>query len=312
MTTMNSRKGRHAKAVSSKSAIMAVAAGLSVGVGASSAVAAPTGPSNEAQNATASVALPAAPVEVAATTVTVGSDKAEFEFEPIVVASRAPIATATPDAEAVKAVSEKEAEAAAAEEAARLAAEQAAAEEAAAEAAAAAEAERQAEAAATAREAAPARETVAAPATTTQRTATTQAAAPAPAPAPAPAATPAPAPAPAPAAVPAGNSSVVGIARSLAGSPYVYGAAGPYAFDCSGFTMYVYAKVGISLPRSSSAQRYAGVQVPASQARPGDLVWWPGHVGIYTGNGQHIAARNPSSGTYEGPVYGNPIYIRVG
>lgn len=122
--------------------------------------------------------------------------------------------------------------------------------------------------------------------------------------------------APAPAQVAAPSSAtaaaVLAIARRYVGTPYVYGGATPAGFDCSGFTQYVFAQVGISLPRSSSAQRYAGTVVPASQAQPGDLIWGPGHVGIYTGNGQHIAARNPSTRLYEGPIYiANPVFIRV-
>ncbi|MDP9801168.1 cell wall-associated NlpC family hydrolase [Arcanobacterium wilhelmae] len=116
----------------------------------------------------------------------------------------------------------------------------------------------------------------------------------------------------APRVVGSGNSAVVSIARQYSGAPYRSGGATPAGWDCSGFTSYVFAQAGIHLPRTSGAQRSAGTVIPASQARPGDLVWWPGHVGIYTGNGQHIAARNPAAGTYEGPVYGNPTYVRVG
>ncbi len=120
-----------------------------------------------------------------------------------------------------------------------------------------------------------------------------------------------------PAAAPASGSgsAAVSIGRQYIGVPYVWGGGTPAGFDCSGFTSYVYAQLGVSLPRSSGAQRNAGRQVSASEARPGDMVWWPGHIGIYSGNGNHIAARNPSKPLTEGPIShvgrGAPVYIRV-
>lgn len=107
-------------------------------------------------------------------------------------------------------------------------------------------------------------------------------------------------------------AQVIEIAYRYVGTPYVYGGASPSGFDCSGFTSYVYAQVGISLPRSSGAQRSAGTVVSASEARPGDLVWWPGHVGIYLGGNQHIAARNPGTPLHASQIWrSNPTFIRV-
>jgi len=77
---------------------------------------------------------------------------------------------------------------------------------------------------------------------------------------------------------------IVAAAAAQAGKPYVYGATGSSAFDCSGLTGWAYAAVGIHLPRTSGAQ--AAVMTRVSDPMPGDLVYMPGHIGIYAGNGQ--------------------------
>ncbi len=106
--------------------------------------------------------------------------------------------------------------------------------------------------------------------------------------------TPAPAQAQAPVAAPPSSnySGVVGIAMQYLGTPYVWGGASPSGFDCSGFVMYVYAQVGVSLPHSSYAQYGAGVPVSYDQLQAGDLVFFNGlgHEGIYVGGGMFIHA----------------------
>ncbi len=109
------------------------------------------------------------------------------------------------------------------------------------------------------------------------------------------------------------SSAIVNYARQFLGTPYVWGGTTPGGFDCSGFTQYVFRNFGIELPRTSSAQATVGTRVSAADARPGDLVAWPGHVGIYTGNGNNIAARQPGTPLTEGPIYhSSPTFIRVG
>jgi len=109
---------------------------------------------------------------------------------------------------------------------------------------------------------------------------------------------------------PSGND-IVSIALSLTGIPYVYGGSTPAGFDCSGFTQYVYARAGISIPRTSGAQGAAGTFVSASEARPGDLVWHAyGHVGIYAGNGMVVEATTPGSVTKIQPLWGNYSFVR--
>jgi cell wall-associated NlpC family hydrolase len=83
--------------------------------------------------------------------------------------------------------------------------------------------------------------------------------------------------------------------------------------DCSGFTSYVFAQVGIDLPRTSSEQRYAGTEVPWSQAQPGDLLWSPGHIAIYAGDGMQIEAPVPGKSVRYTQVWqSDPTVIRVG
>jgi cell wall-associated NlpC family hydrolase len=94
------------------------------------------------------------------------------------------------------------------------------------------------------------------------------------------------------AAPPARYGGVVGVAMRYLGIPYVYGGASPSGFDCSGFIMYVYGQVGVSLPHNAAMQYGYGTPVDRSQLQAGDLVFFNGlgHAGIYIGGGQFIHA----------------------
>jgi peptidoglycan DL-endopeptidase CwlO len=105
-------------------------------------------------------------------------------------------------------------------------------------------------------------------------------------------------------------AAAVAAARSALGRPYVWGANGPSGFDCSGLMQWSYAHAGIQLPRTSQEQRFAGRQIPLSEARPGDLVVYrsdASHVGMYVGNGQVIHAPYPGAAVRYDPVGMMPI-----
>ncbi|WP_372729028.1 NlpC/P60 family protein [Nocardioides sp.] len=104
-------------------------------------------------------------------------------------------------------------------------------------------------------------------------------------------------------------AAAVRYAMAQVGKSYVYGAAGPNSFDCSGLTMMAWAQAGVSLPHSSGAQYSSGPRIAASDLRPGDLVFYYSpisHVGMYIGNGMIVDAANPRSGVRVTGLYSMP------
>ena len=102
----------------------------------------------------------------------------------------------------------------------------------------------------------------------------------------------------------------VAAARSALGSPYMWGATGPHAFDCSGLMQWAYARAGVALPRTSQEQMNAGRHVPLSRIRPGDLVIYrsdASHVAMYVGNGEVVHAPYPGARVRYDPVGMMPI-----
>jgi cell wall-associated NlpC family hydrolase len=142
-----------------------------------------------------------------------------------------------------------------------------------------------------------------------------------PAPAPAPAVAPAPAPAPAPpvATVARGAAAAVQAALAQIGKPYVWGGAGPSAYDCSGLIRFAWSVAGVALPHNAAAQNGATRRVSGGALQAGDLVFYgspePYHVSMYVGNGQVVAADNSGTNVRVESIswVGQPMgYGRVG
>ena len=114
-----------------------------------------------------------------------------------------------------------------------------------------------------------------------------------------------------PSDVPASGRAAAAVQYAMAqvGDSYVYGAAGPSAFDCSGLTMMAWGGAGVGLPHSSSAQYGSGPHVSSGDLQPGDLVFYYSpisHVGMYIGNGMIVHAANPGTGVVVSPLYSMP------
>ncbi|RFU86301.1 glycoside hydrolase [Streptomyces triticagri] len=107
---------------------------------------------------------------------------------------------------------------------------------------------------------------------------------------------------------------VISFARGQIGKPYVWGAAGPDSYDCSGLTQDAWKTAGISLPRTTWDQVKVGTTVSVDNAKPGDLVFFYddiSHVGIYIGNGEMIHAPKPGTNVRVESIYYMPIHSVV-
>ncbi len=112
-----------------------------------------------------------------------------------------------------------------------------------------------------------------------------------------------------------GAATAVRVALSKLGDPYVFAAAGPNAFDCSGLTMYAWGQAGVSLPHNAAAQAADVQPISYGQLQPGDLVFYGSpiyHVGIYVGGGNVVEANNPSTGVIEASVFWDGIPVEYG
>ncbi|MCK9929946.1 NlpC/P60 family protein [Frankia sp. Mgl5] len=110
------------------------------------------------------------------------------------------------------------------------------------------------------------------------------------------------------------GAKAVYLASLQNGKPYVYGAEGPYAFDCSGYAQYVFKQLGRNLPRTAQEQFRATARIPPSGKQPGDLIFFGSpnnitHMGIYAGNGYMWAAPQTGRNVNLQPIYSKNYYV---
>ncbi|HVH43014.1 MAG TPA: NlpC/P60 family protein [Labilithrix sp.] len=92
------------------------------------------------------------------------------------------------------------------------------------------------------------------------------------------------------------TAAAIGFAQAQVGKRYCWGGTGPDCFDCSGLVQSAWRWGGVALPRTSGAQGRVLVEVSRDQVRPGDILWWPHHVGLYVGGGEMIDAYHSGAG----------------
>jgi peptidoglycan DL-endopeptidase CwlO len=113
---------------------------------------------------------------------------------------------------------------------------------------------------------------------------------------------------------PYSGAALVAYAAKFVGVvPYGTGNSPSTSFSCDGYTQYVFAGFGITLPRTADRQAALGVRIAKADAVAGDLVWWPGqHIGIYDGaGGMYNSPDYPRYVEHVGSLWGNPVFIRL-
>ncbi len=111
------------------------------------------------------------------------------------------------------------------------------------------------------------------------------------------------------------GATILKVAASYVGTPYVFGGETPRGFDCSGYVAFVFAQFGIALPHSVHGQNRMGILIKPEDALPGDLVIMDdlGHDGIYAGNGNFYHAPRPGDYVKLAPIYTSRIhFVRLG
>jgi NlpC/P60 family len=104
--------------------------------------------------------------------------------------------------------------------------------------------------------------------------------------------------------------AVAQFASAQVGRRYCWGGTGPECFDCSGLVQQAWASVGVRLPRTTGALASELSEVPLDDVRAGDILWWPGHVGVYEGNGWMVDALDTRHGVVRRPAADPPRALR--